>query len=358
MLNKIIEFSIRNKFIIGLFIIAWIGLGIWSMQKVPIDATPDITDNQVQIITQAPNLSTEDIEQFVTFPVELAMSNLPEVEHIRSISRFGLSVVTVVFKDKAGTYLPRQLVSEKLTEIEAEIPKEFGTPEMGPITTGLGEIYQFTLEVDSTSNKEYSLTELRNIQNWIVSRQMALVPGVVEVNSFGGNLKQYEVAVNPDKINALGITLSEVFTALEKNNENTGGAYIEKNHQAYFIRGEGLAKNIEDIKQIVIKNIEGNPVVIQDIANVEEGNATRYGALTKNGTGEAVGGMIKMLKGANSNEVINHVKERIAQIENSLPEGIHLKPFIDRNELIEKTTSTIAKILIEGGLIVIFILVI
>lgn len=357
MLNKIIEFSIRNKFIIGLFVIAWIGLGIWSMQKVPIDATPDITDNQVQIITQAPNLSTEDIEQFVTFPVELAMSNLPEVEHIRSISRFGLSVVTVVFKDKAGTYLPRQLVSEKLADIEDQIPQGFGKPEMGPITTGLGEIYQFTLEVDSTSNQEYSLTELREIQNWIVSRQMALVPGVVEVNSFGGNIKQYEVAVNPDQINALGITLSEVFEALEKNNQNTGGAYIEKNHQAYFIRGEGLAKNTKDLKQIVIKNVGGNPITIQDVAQVDEGKATRYGALTKNGTGEAVGGMILMLKGANSHEVIDLVKERMIQIENSLPEGVKLKPFIDRSELIDKTTNTIAKNLIEGGLIVIFILV-
>lgn len=357
MINKIIEFSIRNKFIIGLFILAWIGLGIWSMKQVPVDANPDITDNQVQIITQAPNLGTEDIEQFVTFPVEVAMSNLPEVESIRSTSRFGLSVVTVVFDEKAGTYLPRQLVAEKLTEVAEEIPEGFGKPEMGPISTGLGEIYQFTLEVEDAYQDQYSLTELRSIQDWIVSRQMALVPGVVEVNSFGGNIKEYEVALNPENLNAYNLTVQEVFEALQNNNQNTGGAYIEKNHQAYFIRGEGLAKTKEDIEQIVIKSIAGSPIILKNIAKVQEGHAIRYGALTENGMGEGVGGMILMLKGANSEQVIARVKERIQQIEKSLPEGISIKPFIDRSKLIEKTTRTIKTNLVEGGLIVIFILV-
>lgn len=235
MINRIIAFSIANKLIIGLFTIAMIVAGAWSMTKVPLDAVPDITNNQVQVITQAPNLGTEDIEQFVTYPVEVALANLPGVVEIRSISRSGISVVTVVFEDDMGTYLPRQLVSEKLTEVKGEIPEGFGAPFMGPISTGLGEIYQYTLEVED--GYDYSATELRSIQDWIVRRQMAMVPGVVEVNAFGGDIKQYEVAVDPDELRAIGISILDVFTALEMNNQNTGGAYIERNHQANFIRG-------------------------------------------------------------------------------------------------------------------------
>ena len=357
MINKIIDFSIRNKMIIGLFMVTWIGFGIWSMSQVPIDANPDITNNQVQVITQAPNLGTEDIEQFVTYPVEVAMSNLPQVKEIRSVSRFGLSVVTIVFEDDAGTYLPRQLVSEKLVEVQEEIPEGFGKPSMGPISTGLGEIYQYTLEVEKEYEKKYSSTDLRSFQDWIIRRQMSLVPGVVEVNAFGGKIKQYEVSVHPEELKAIGISISEVFSALQQNNQNTGGAYIEKNHQANFIRGEGLARNLDDIRQMVIKNENGIPIKIKDVAEVQIGNAVRYGALTKDGKGEAVGGMILMLKGANSNEVISRVKERMQQIEKSLPKGVHIKPFLDRSNLIAETTGTIKNNLIEGGLIVIFILV-
>ncbi|MBW2961134.1 CusA/CzcA family heavy metal efflux RND transporter [Mesonia aestuariivivens] len=357
MINKIIDFSIRNKMIIGLLMIAWIGFGVWSMLQVPIDANPDITNNQVQVITQAPNLGTEDIEQFVTLPVEMLMSNLPQVKEIRSISRFGLSVVTIVFEDEAGNYLPRQLVSEKLIEVQEVIPEGFGKPAMGPISTGLGEIYQYTLEVEKNYKNEYSSTDLRGYQDWIIRRQMALVPGVVEVNAFGGKIKQYEVAVKPEELKAIGISVAEVFSALQQNNQNTGGAYIEKNHQANFIRGEGLARNLDDIRQMVIKNDNGIPIKIKDVAEVNIGNAVRYGALTKNGEGEAVGGMILMLKGANSNEVINRVKERMQQIEKSLPEGVHIKSFLDRSDLIANTTGTIKNNLLEGGLIVIFILV-
>ncbi len=357
MINKIINFSIRNKMIIGLLMIAWIGFGIWSMRQVPVDANPDITNNQVQVITQAPNLGTEDIEQFVTYPVEVAMSNLPQVKEIRSVSRFGLSVVTIVFEDKAGTYLPRQLVAEKLIEVQEEIPEGFGKPTMGPISTGLGEIYQYTLEVEDEYKNEYSSTDLRSFQDWIIRRQMSLVPGVVEVNAFGGKIKQYEVAVQPEELKAIGMSIAEVFSALQQNNQNTGGAYIEKNHQANFIRGEGLARNLDDIRQMVIKNENGIPIKIKDVAEVKIGNAVRYGALTKDGNGEAVGGMILMLKGANSNEVITRVKERMQQIEKSLPEGVHIQPFLDRSDLIAETTGTIKNNLIEGGLIVIFILV-
>lgn len=357
MINKIIDFSINNKFIIGLLTIAWIGLGIWSMTKVPLDAVPDITNNQVQVITQSPSLGTEDIEQFVTYPVEVSMANLPGVTEIRSISRFGLSVVTIVFEDDMETYLPRQLVSEKLTEVKEEIPQGFGTPMMGPISTGLGEIYQYTLEVAPEFKDEYSSTDLRTIQDWIIRRQMAMVPGVVEVNAFGGNVKQYEVAVNPDELKAIGLTISDVFTALEKNNQNTGGAYIEKNHYANFIRGEGLARNLEDIENIVVANINGLPISIKDVGKVKFGTAVRYGAFTKDGKGEAVGGMILMLKGGNSNNVIKAVKERVDEIQKSLPEGVRIEPFLERSDLIASTTSTIGKNLLEGALIVIFVLV-
>ncbi|TQD35402.1 CusA/CzcA family heavy metal efflux RND transporter [Haloflavibacter putidus] len=357
MINRIIDFSIRNKFLIGLFMVGWIGMGIWSMQKVPIDATPDITNNQVQVITQAPNLSTEDIEQFVTYPVEVAMSNLPDVKEIRSVSRFGLSVVTIVFKDEAGTYLPRQLVSEKLTKVREEIPEGFGSPMMGPISTGLGEIYQYTLEVEEEYQDKYTITELRSMQDWIIRRQMSLVPGVVEVNAFGGKIKQYEVAINPSQLKAMNITTAEVLRTLKENNQNTGGAYIEKNHQANFIRGEGLASNPTDIEKMLIKTRNGIPVTIKDVAEVKIGHAVRYGALTKDGKGETVGGMILMLKGANSNEVIERVKKRMEQIQKSLPDGVYVEPFLDRSDLIANTTSTVKNNLLEGGLIVIFVLV-
>jgi len=357
MINRIIDFSINNKFIIALLTLALIGAGIYSMTQVPIDAVPDITNNQVQVITQSPNLGTEDIEQFVTYPVEVAMSNLPNVKEIRSISRFGLSVVTIVFDDDVGTYLPRQLVAEKLTEVQEQIPMGFGKPSMGPISTGLGEIYQYTLEVDEEQQGEYSATELRTIQDWIVRRQMAMVTGVVEVNAFGGNKKQYEVSVDPDELRAIGITISDVFSALENNNQNTGGAYIERNHQANFIRGEGLARTVSDIENMVVKTVNGIPIKIKDVGDVTMGSAVRYGALTKDGKGEAVGGMILMLKGANSNEVIKNVTQRMEQIQQSLPDGVSIKPFLDRSELIAETTGTVTGNLLEGGLIVIFVLV-
>ncbi|WP_243471732.1 CusA/CzcA family heavy metal efflux RND transporter [Winogradskyella sp. MH6] len=357
MINKIIDFSINNKFIIGLLTLTIIGAGIWSMTKVPIDAVPDITNNQVQVITQSPNLGTEDIEQIVTYPVEVAMSNLPNVEEIRSISRFGLSVVTIVFSDDMGTYLPRQLVAEKLNEVKEQIPAGFGEPTMGPISTGLGEIYQYTLKVKPEYQDKYSISDVRTMQDWIVQRQMAMVPGVVEVNAIGGKIKQYEVAVDPNELKSIGITITDVFEALEANNQNTGGAYIEKNHQANFIRGEGLARNLDDIKKITVKTINNVPITIGDIATVQFGAAIRYGALTQDGEGEVVGGLVMMLKGANSNDVIANVKERMVQIQKSLPEGVVIEPLLDRSKLIGETTSTVATNLIEGALIVIFVLI-
>lgn len=357
MIQRIITFSVRNKFIIGLFTLALIVAGIWSISKVPLDAVPDITNNQVQVLTQAPNLGTREMEQYVTYPIEIEMANLPGVVEIRSISRFGLSAVTIVFEEDMGTYLPRQLVAEKLDQVKDDIPENFGQPFMGPISTGLGEIYQYTLEVDPAFAEKYDATELRTIQDWIIRRQMAMVPGVVEVNAFGGYKKQYEVAVSTDRLRAMNVTLDEIYAALEANNSSTGGAYIEKDRVANFIRGEGLAKSLDDLRETVVTNRKGIPITIADVAEVRYGHMVRYGGLTKNGEGEAVGGMILMLKGANSNEVIKAVKERMEKIEKSLPEGISIEPFLDRSDLIGRTTSTVTTNLIEGALIVIFVLV-
>ncbi|HCY40154.1 MAG TPA: CusA/CzcA family heavy metal efflux RND transporter, partial [Prolixibacteraceae bacterium] len=326
MIDKIIAYSIKNKFIVSLILFALIGAGIYSLKTINLDSVPDITNNQVQVITISQNLSTVDIEQFVTYPVELAMANLPGVIELRSVSRFGLSVVTIVFKDDMGTYLPRQVVQEKLNAVKDQIPSQFGEPFMGPITTGLGEIFQYTIKPKQGYDTTYTPMELRTIQDWIVKRQMALIPGVVEVNSFGGNIKQYEIALNPDKLNAMNVSMTEVFEALENNNVNTGGAYIEKSHMANFIRGEGLARTLDDIKNIVIKNDNGIPILISDVAEkVHFGSQVRYGAFTQEGH-EAVGGMILMLKGENSNEVIQSVKTRIAEVQKTLPKGLEIAP--------------------------------
>jgi cobalt-zinc-cadmium resistance protein CzcA len=357
MINAIIAFSIRHKLVVALFTLGLIIGGIYSLTRVPIDAVPDITNNQVQVITQAPNLGTEEIEQFITYPVEVAMANLPGVLEIRSVSRSGLSAVTIVFEEGMGTYLPRQLVNEKLGTLKDEIPKGFGQPFIGPISTGLGEVYQYTLQVDSAYKDQYSPTKLRTIQDWIVRRQMAMVEGVVEVNSFGGFIKQYEVAVNTDELAALNISIGQVYQALQKNNQNTGGAYIEKNHMANYIRGEGLARSLSDIENIVVANQHGIPILVKDLATVQFGSAIRYGAVTENGQGESVGGLVMMLKGANSDKVITAIKERMAKIQKSLPPGVHIAPYLDRSNLINRTTSTIRNNLLEGALIVIFVLV-
>lgn len=336
-------------------VVGLISWGVYSITQIPIGAVPDITNNQVQVITTSRNLSTQDIEQFITYPIELEMANIPGVTEIRSVSKFGLSVVTVVFEDAMGTYLPRQLIGEKLKSAQEKIPAGFGTPSMGPITTGLGEIYQYTLETKPGYN--YSPMELRTIQDWIVKRQLSGIPGVVEVNTWGGLLKQYEVAVNPERLNAMDISITEVFNALESNNDVVGGGYIERFNESYFVRGEGLIGNIEDIRKIVVAQRSNVPVLIQDIAEVYFGSATRFGAITGNGEGEKVLGQVMMLKGANSNQVIERVKERVVQVQQNLPEGVYINPFLERSELIAKTTRTVAENLGLGALIVIFVVV-
>ncbi|MCL1933830.1 MAG: CusA/CzcA family heavy metal efflux RND transporter [Candidatus Azobacteroides sp.] len=357
MLGKIIRFSLKNKLIILLFTLGILGYGIFSVFRVSIGAVPDITNNQIQVITTSTNLSTQDIEQFITYPVEMEMANLPGVQEIRSISKFGLSVVTIVFDDNLGTYLPRQLVAEKLVTAVEQIPEGFGAPVMGPISTGLGEIYQYTLEVKPEFKNRYTLTDLRTIQDWIVKRQLSGIPGVVEINTWGGYLKQYEVAIVPAVLNAMNISVYELLTALEKNNSIAGGAYIEKTNQSYFIRGEGKINSIADIENIVVKSGKSIPVLVKDVATVHIGHAVRFGAITGNGEGEKILGQIMMLKGADSRQVIKDVKARVEQVQKTLPEGVYINPFLERSELVAKTTTTVAENLIIGFLIVIFVVV-
>ncbi|WP_298366961.1 CusA/CzcA family heavy metal efflux RND transporter [uncultured Lutibacter sp.] len=357
MLQQIIKLSINNKLIVLLITATIVGFGLFSLTQIPIGAVPDITNNQVQVITTSRNLSTQDIEQFITYPVELEMSNLPGVEEIRSVSKFGLSVVTIVFEDRMGTYLPRQLIAEKIKTAAEKIPEGFGTPEMGPITTGLGEIYQYIIDTKPGYKDRYSSMELRTIQDWVVKRQLSGIPGVVEVNTWGGFLKQYEIAINPEKIKSMNITASEILDAVEFNNSVAGGGYIEKNNESYFVRGEGLIKSLEDIENIVIKNVEGVPILIKNVAEVNFGFATRFGAITGNGEGEKVLGQIMMLKDGDSNKVIKAVKERVSEIQKTLPEGVYINGFLERSELIGKTTFTIAENLILGIIIVIFVVI-
>lgn len=357
MFQKLITYSIRHKLVIGVLSIALAIWGVWSLVHLPFDSTPDITDNQVQVITQAPSLGAQEVEQYVTTPVEMALANIPRIQERRSISRSGLSVITLVFDDAADIYWARSQVSQVVEQLEKELPKNTET-EMGPIATGLGEIYHYTIRAKEGYEHKYSLTQLRTMQDWIVRKQLSGTPGVAEVSGWGGYVKQYEVAINTDQLNASGVSVSEVFEALQRNNSNTGGSYIEQNSNQYYIRGIGVVKNLEDVANITVKTVDGTPVKVGDVAKVQLGHATRFGAVTRNGEGEVVAGIAIMLKGENFQEVIKNVKERINQIQKSLPEGVVIEPFIDRTNLVDRVEGTIARNLIEGGLIVIFVLVI
>lgn len=357
MFQKLITYSIRHKLVIGVLSIALAIWGVWSLMHLPFDSTPDITDNQVQVITQAPSLGAQEVEQYVTTPVEMALANIPRIQERRSISRSGLSVITLVFDDAADIYWARSQVSQVVEQLEKELPKNTET-EMGPIATGLGEIYHYTIRAKEGYEHKYSLTQLRTMQDWIVRKQLSGTPGVAEVSGWGGYVKQYEVAINTDQLNASGVSVNEVFEALQRNNANTGGSYIEQNSNQYYIRGIGVVKNLEDVASITVKTVDGIPVKVGDVAKVQLGHATRFGAVTRNGEGEVVAGIAIMLKGENFQEVSKNVKERINQIQKSLPEGVVIEPFIDRTNLVDRVEGTIARNLIEGGLIVIFVLVI
>ena len=358
MFKAIVHFSIQKKLFVGLTTLFLLLGGIYAMMTLPIDAVPDITNNQVQIVTVSPTLAPQEVEQLITMPIEIAMSNIMNVEEIRSVSRFGLSLVTVVFKESVPTLDARQLINEQIQTVAGEIPTELGTPELMPITTGLGEIYQYVLSVEPGYEEKYDAMELRTIQDWIVKRQLSGIPGIVEINSFGGYLKQYEVAVDPDALYSLNITIGEVFEALNRNNQNTGGSYIEKINKAYYIRSEGMIGKIKDIERIVITNRGGIPIHISDVGSVRFGSAKRFGAMTKDGEGECVGGIAMMLKGANANVVTKELEARVERVQIMLPEGVRVEPYLNRSELVDRNISTVIRNLIEGALIVFIVLII
>lgn len=358
MFKAIVHFSIQKKLFVGLTTLFLLLGGIYAMMTLPIDAVPDITNNQVQIVTVSPTLAPQEVEQLITMPIEIAMSNIMNVEEIRSVSRFGLSLVTVVFKESVPTLDARQLINEQIQTVAGEIPTELGTPELMPITTGLGEIYQYVLSVEPGYEEKYDAMELRTIQDWIVKRQLSGIPGIVEINSFGGYLKQYEVAVDPDALYSLNIMIGEVFEALNRNNQNTGGSYIEKINKAYYIRSEGMIGKIKDIERIVITNRGGIPIHISDVGSVRFGSAKRFGAMTKDGEGECVGGIAMMLKGANANVVTKELEARVERVQKMLPEGVRVEPYLNRSELVDRNISTVIRNLIEGALIVFIVLII
>lgn len=358
MFQKLIDYSIKHKLVVGALTVALVIWGGWSLSRLPFDATPDITNNQVQIITQAPSLGAQEVEQYITTPLEMAFANIPRMVERRSISRSGLSVITLVFDDDADIYWARQQVSQQMKEAEGLISTDNAETTLGPVSTGLGEIYHYTIRAEKGYEDKYSLSDLRTYQDWIVRKQLGGTPGVAEVSGWGGFVKQYEVAINSDRLNSAGVTVPEVFAALKNNNENTGGSYIEQYSNQYFIRGIGLVSSIKDIERIPVKTVNGTPILVRDVAKVQLGHATRYGAVTRNGEGEVVAGITLMLKGEDFQQVIANVKERMGQIQRSLPEGVVIEPFIDRTRLVDRVTSTIARNLVEGGLIVIFILVI
>jgi heavy metal efflux system protein len=359
MIHSIITFSIRNKLVVGLFVLGLIFWGGYSLRQLPIDALPDITSNQVQVITQSPALATSEVEKFITYPLEISLRTIPNVKDIRSVSRMGLSIITVVFEDEVATEVTRQQVAEKLKAAEPYLLQGAGVPEMAPITTGLGEFFQYTLEVAPAFKNQYSLSDLRTYQDWLIKRQLLGIKGVVEVSSFGGNLKQYEVAVNPERLRAMNVSVNQVFKAIQINNSNSGGSYLEKGTDAYFIRSEGMLTSLEDIENTVVaqRGEAGLPILVKDVAKVGFGKAVRYGAMTRNGEGEAVGGVMLLLKGANANQVVQDVKVQMEIIGKTLPQGIKIVPYLDRSVLIGRSINTVEKNLIEGGLIVVFILV-
>lgn len=358
MLDNIILFSIKNKLVIGLLVLVLVGWGGYSVTKLPIDAVPDITNNQVQVLTVSPSLAAPEIERLVTFPIEQTMATIPGITEMRSFSRFGLSVVTIVFTDHTDVYWARQQVNERLAQAKSLIPAGAGSPELAPLSTGLSEIYQYVIRPKKGFEDKYPAMELRTIQDWIVRRQLMGTEGVADVSSWGGYLKQYEISLDPNKLRSMNISMNEVFSALEQNNQNTGGTYIERKPYAYFIRSEGLVERVEDIEKIVVKTTpHGLPILIRNVGEVRFGNAPRYGAMTYNDQGEVVGAIVLMLKGANSSFVIEKVKERIEQIKKTLPEGVEIEPYLDRTKLVNNAINTVTRNLAEGALIVVFVLV-
>src|SRR5215216_3157399 len=353
MINGLIRFAVSQRLIVLLMVALIVGAGVYSFQRLPIDAVPDVTNVQVIILTPAPALAPIEIERQITFPVEVAMSGLPNVEEIRSTSKVGLSFVTVVFDESVSVYFARQLVNERLAQAREQIPPSIGTPQMGPISTGLGEIYQY--EVKATPGSGYdNATALRTIQDWNVRRQLLGVPGITEVGSFGGLEKQYQVRLDPAKLQAYSLSLRNVLEAVQRNNANVGGAYIEHASEQYLLRGIGLAQSAEDIANIIVKTgKEGVPVYVRDVGEVVTGATLRQGAAVADGQGEIVTGIAIMLKDENSRTVIERVTERVKEIKKTLPRGVSIEPFYDRTDLVNRTIKTVSKNLVEGAVLVI-----
>lgn len=360
MIERILRFSLKQKLLVLFAVILLIAGGIAAFRILPIDAVPDVTNIQVQILTNSPTLAPLEVERYITFPIEVAMNGIPDVEEIRSVSKFGLSLVTVVFQDNVDIYFARQLVFERLQTAAEDIPPEFGKPELGPTSTGLGEIYQYIIRPKDKNAKQdsVSLMEMRTLQDWIAKRQLLTVPGINEVNSFGGIEKQYQVLIDPQKLLSYNLTLRDVFNAVAENNANAGGAYIEHANEQYLVRGSGLVQSIDDINNIIVKTLEnGTPIYVHNVADVQLGSAIRQGAVTMNGEGEVVAGITMMLKGENSRVVVDRVKEKIETVQRALPDSVTIEPFYDRAELVNKTIKTVQTNLIEGGILVILILV-
>lgn len=351
-MHRLIDFSLRNKFLVIVLTAVMVGFGVRAMLRLPIDAVPDVTPNQVLVLTQAPGLGPLEVERFITFPVETAMSGLPGITDIRSVSRFGLSAVYIYFEENLDLYFVRRLVLERLPDARAAIPAGVGTPSMGPISSGLGEIYQFEVR-----GQGQSLMDLRSILEWDIAFKLRSVPGVVEVNSYGGELKTYEVQIDPDKLVSYNISLEAVFEALEGNNANAGGAYIERAQEQYVIRGEGLVEKIADIDNIVVAAATGGtPIFIRNLGRTVLAPQVRQGAVTRDGRGEVVTGVVMMLMGENARVVADRVKTELEVIKSSLPKGVTVDSYYDRTDLVRKTIRTVSTNLIEGGVLVIAVL--
>ena len=358
MLSKIIQFSIKNKLVVLLGLFALTLGGIYSISKLPIDAVPDITNNQVLIITSVPSAGAPDVERLITVPIEQATRNVPGIVEQRSFSRFGLSLVTLVFNDDIDIYWARQQVSERLITVKSQMPEGMGIPELGPLTTGLGEVYQYVVRPKKGYEGRYSLTELRTMQDWIVRKQLLGTPGVADVSSFGGAVKQFEVSVNPELLKQYDLSVNDIYTALNDNNQNAGGAYIEHGPGVLFIRTEGMVDSMDQIASIPVKMLpNGIPLLVRDVAQVKLGEATKFGATAYNADGEVAGAVVMMLKGENSKQVIDDIKTKIATIQETMPEGVVIEPFLDRTKMVDNAIGTVSKNLLEGALIVIFVLI-
>jgi cobalt-zinc-cadmium resistance protein CzcA len=356
MLNALIESALNNRFLVLAATLLVAGLGVYSASHLPIDAVPDLTNVQVQVITEAPALSPLEVETLLSFPVEGAMSGLPDVEQIRSISKFGISVVTVVFREGTDIYRARQLVGERLTRAAEAIPPGYGTPTLGPIATALGEVYQF--QVKATKESGMTPMDLRTILDWFVAYQLRKVPGVTEINSHGGELKTYQVEVDPDKLGTYELSMTDLFSALRTNNANVGGGYLVHEGEARYIRGESQVHSAADIAAIVVDERNGVPVTIGDVARVHPAPMIRAGLVTRDGQGEVVTGLVMMLIGGNGRRVVNDVKARIAELNKSLPQGVSIEPLYDRTHLIDQTLDTVVHNLLEGGALVIVVLLV